>query len=583
MIPARFVLIEAAPISHNGKIDLSRLPPPNVRSDNSMVTPLTEIEQLLAQIWQAVLKVQSIGVHDNFFELGGHSLLAVQILMRVREAFQTEVELSAIFNAPTIATLAEVIEKSIGCKTSDLPPIVRAPRESRLPLSMNQENLWRIERTLPGTHFFNMPYVYCISGNLNVALLQQTLELIIKRHDALRTIFDEVEGSPAQIVKEPREFNLCHIDLRGKSPEEISSEAAGVILQEREGPFDLKSGPLVRFKLLQLTAEDHLFLVTLHHIIGDQWSVGIFSDELTQIYGALAEGTLLPPEPSIQFADYACWERRLLKTGWLDAQLTFWKKQLSDAPSQATTLRSNNSAGGLSFGSSCQPLEFGDLSLSAIRDLAFRESCTPFMILVSALSIVLYAQSGQEDIRIGTLVANRNRKETTRTIGHMVNTVVLRTNVNSRMTVKQLIARVREIALSAYANQELPFEYLQDALQRQLDERRESLINVLLMYRYSTILPVLSCGLNFAPFDLQPETGPEALLTTHDLVFQIREMQTMLTGTVNLRVDRLGSTYSSCITKSLGQVLSGITCADRDLMNNSIGFLTSTVLQEVVS
>ena len=243
-------------------------------------------------MWRDVLKVETIGVHDNFFDLGGHSLLAIQIISRVREVFDKDVPLLAIFEAPTIAGLAGKIEETISGRSHDLPPIVRSPRDGPLPLSTNQEHLWRLDRMIPGTHFFNMPYVYRLTGDLNVSALEQAFQEIIRRHEALRTVFSEVDGRPVQVISEVPEFQLPYVDLSGGSADEVSQKAAGFILEEKEGPFDLASGPLLRIKLLRLTNMDYLLLITMHHIISDHWSMQIFRSELTKLYEAFSKGDL---------------------------------------------------------------------------------------------------------------------------------------------------------------------------------------------------------------------------------------------------------------------------------------------------
>ncbi|TMI56674.1 amino acid adenylation domain-containing protein [Candidatus Bathyarchaeota archaeon] len=339
MMPAILIAIDALPLSPNGKVDRSKLPPPDDSRPNleeTFVEPRTEAEQLVAQVWEEVLKLDKVGICDNFFEFGGHSLSAIQVISRLREVFGKNIPLRLLFEEPTVAGLVPSIEKTIrGDLESELPPIVPVPRNGPLPLSVNQEQLWNLDQMIPGTHFFNMPYVYRLSGELSIAALEKSLKELIRRHEALRTVFAKVDGCPVQVIKEVPDLQLPVVDLLSLPPGDVEQQAAGLILEERERPFNLATGPLLRTKLLRLTDNEYLLLVTMHHIISDHWSMRIFRREVLALYEAFSQGRSSPlPEPAIQFADYASWERRLLNEGLLNTQLTFWKKQLAGSAPQ---------------------------------------------------------------------------------------------------------------------------------------------------------------------------------------------------------------------------------------------------------
>ena len=294
MVPSLFVVLDALPVSPNGKINRSKLPAPKQVLNDVAIGPRTEIEELVTNVWLDVLKIETIGVNDNFFELGGHSLLAIQIISRVRDIFDKDLPLSAIFDAPTIAGLAGNIEKTISGRSHDLPPIVRVPRDGPLPLSMNQEHLWRLDRMIPGTHFFNMPYVYRLTGDLNVSALEHSLQEIIRRHEALRTNFAEIDSRPVQVISEIPRVQLPYIDLRRDSADEVRRRLRVSYWKRGNGRLNLVSGPLLRIKLLRLTTTDYLLLVTMHHIISDHWSMQIFRRELATLYDAFSSGKLCP-------------------------------------------------------------------------------------------------------------------------------------------------------------------------------------------------------------------------------------------------------------------------------------------------
>jgi acyl carrier protein len=554
-------------------VDRSRLPPPDGTSfplRTEFDSPRSEIEELIAQTWREVLKIENIGIYDNFFELGGHSLLATQIVARLQEAFNKEIPLRVLFDAPTVAELAQELETIIReGHASSLPPIVPVSRDAPMPLSMNQEHLWQLDQMLPGTHFFNMPYIYRFNGELDIKALEKSLSEIIRRHEALRTVFVEIDGKPVQIVREIYSFRLPIVDLRKLGVRNASEEAGALILGERERTFDLTVGPLIRIKLLRLTDKDYLLLVTMHHIVTDHWSMQIFRRELAALYEAFFQvrPTLLP-EPLVHFADYASWERRLLDEGLLSQQLAYWKNQLAGPLRQLEFQKSGLKKVELSFHTGHRPIEFDEALLTAIKAFAGKENCTPFMVVVTALGIILCLQTGQQDIRIGTLVANRKRKETQRTIGHLMNTLILRMHISPDRTCKQFLRAVRDVILTAYAHQELPFERLAHVFEKEKKNDRASLVQVLLIYN-AALDPVLEpSGPTFAPLDIKsirPET--EITISTFDLIIDMRQTSTKLTGSVNYKTHTFDAKTIDAMIKSLSTVLESIVTRGEQLVS----------------
>jgi amino acid adenylation domain-containing protein len=565
MIPSSFVVLETLPLMSNGKVDRNTLPPPDGTGPpltKEFVSPRTEIEELIAQTWREVLKIENVGIFENFFELGGHSLLATQIVARLREALNKDVPLRVLFDAPTIAELAQQLETIMrNGHAPELPPIVPVPRDGPLPLSMNQEHLWHLDQMIPGTHLFNMPYVYRLSGNLNVDALQNALGEIIRRHEALRTVFNNIDGRPVQVIKEVSDSPLPVVDLPSKPFGNLEQEAAGLILEERTQSFDLGVGPMLRTKLLRLTDKEYLLLVTMHHIISDHWSMQIFRRELITLYEAYSRGQTSPlPEPAIQLADYASWERRVLDEGLLNTQLAFWKKQVAAPASQLEFQKNGKERKKPNVYTTRQLMELDETLFTGIKALARRENCTPFMVLATALNIVLHLYTGQRDIRIGTLVANRGRRETEGVTGHFVNTVVLRTYLAPETTVKQLLRQVRRVALMAYAHQELPFEQLARVLERDPIVDRGSLFQVLLNYQHHHFESPPIPGLTFAALDLhQSREGSDLTLTTFDLIITMRESSTTLTGCVNYKTDVIDEEDINRMLESFSKLLKNLT------------------------
>ena len=580
MVPSSFVFLNALPLTANGKLDRNALPPPDGERpllDHGFVEPRTEIEELVAQIWRDVLKLDKIGIHDNFFDLGGHSLLATRVIANLQEVFSKDVPLHVLFDAPTIAELAVELEEIVRQgHAPELPPIMQAPRNGPLPLSMNQEHLWYVDQMMPGTHFFNMPYVYRLSGELNVEALEKALSEIIRRHEALRTVFDEVDGKLVQIIKDGSTIQLPTEDLRRGTPHDLSQQAAVLLLEEREQPFDLATGPLFRIRLLRLTDRESFLVVTMHHIISDQWSMQVFDREMVNIYEAYSQGRHSPfGGLPFQFGDHAVWEKGLLKSGLLDRQWEYWKQQLSGPLLELEFTKSPARNKELSFRTSRQPIELDETLFGGIKALARRESCTPFMIILAALNLVLYALTGQEDIRIGTLVANRRRREAESMIGHLLNTVVLRTKLSPNLSCGQLLRQVREITLAAYAHQELPFEQLARVLETETKIKRGSLFQVLLSYHNADFQPVNLPGLTFASLGWQlPVSEPEVMLTACDLIVNIRETSTKLTGSVNYKTDTFDKNIVASMTERFAAVLKHmvIDTGERDsLTPDSVG------------
>jgi amino acid adenylation domain-containing protein len=541
MIPSSFTVLEALPLMPNGKVDRNNLPPlDGIRTllTQDFILPRTEIEELIAQTWREVLKIENIGIFDNFFEMGGHSLLATQIAARLQEAFNKEVPLRVLFDAPTIAELAQELERII-CDghAPELPPIVRVARDKPLPLSLNQEHLWRIDQMMPGTQFFNVPFVYQLSGALNFKALESAAKEIVRRHEALRTVFGEVEGKPIQIVKDGSDFQLQITELRGRSPDDASQAAAEHILEERSAPFDLATGPLVRMRLLRLTEKDSLFLVTVHHIISDYWSMRVFSRELVRLYKVFADGSRSPlREPQIQFGDYAHWERRLLEDNQFHDQRIYWKDQINAIRGQCEIDTATKRGSEFLFEYTGHSIDIGLSLLTQIKHLAIQQSCTPFIVVVSAAFVLLYFTLGEPHVRIGTLVANRRKRETENVIGHFVNTLVLHTYVSLDDTFTQVVNRVRAASFAAYARQEFPFEQIAREFEAEHDIRRGSLIRVLFNYQKHTLPQVTAAGLTFASCNLPVgHSNAASLPSAYDLIFDVKELPTALTGTVNVR------------------------------------------------
>ncbi|HEY9849783.1 MAG TPA: condensation domain-containing protein, partial [Leptolyngbyaceae cyanobacterium] len=470
MVPSAIVLMDAFPLTPNGKIDRRTLPAPNfspTELDDNFAPPTTPIQELLSGIWQQILGIEKIGIHDNFFTLGGHSLLATQVISQVKKAFQIELPLRRLFESPTIASFAQLVEQAIK-KGSELisPPIERVSRDRVLPLSFSQQRLWFLHQLEPNSAAYNGATVVQLKGTLDVTALEKSLNEIIRRHEVLRTYFSVVEGQPVQEIMPDLNVDLAIANLENLSAKEREQTIQQIIKENAQQPFDLSKTPLIRFALLRLKADEHILLLTLHHIISDAWSAGIFIKEIWQFYAAFSTGKNPSlPELTIQYADFAIWQQQWLQGEILDSQLNYWKQQLNGAktvlelPTDKPRSLSPTSLGN-KYSFTLSP----ELSQS-LQSLSQRESATLFMTLMAAFNTLLYRYTSQDNILVGSPIANRNRHETEELIGFFANTLVWRTNLSNNPSFRELIQQVREFSLSAYAHQDLPFEKLVAELQ----------------------------------------------------------------------------------------------------------------------
>jgi amino acid adenylation domain-containing protein len=565
MVPSCFICMEALPLTPNGKIDRIALPRPDGgrhQLDGAYVEPKTELEGLVAHVWRDALKLDELGVEDNFFQLGGHSLLAVQIVSRLRDAFKREIPLRELFEAPTVAAFSSRIEFLIRSGLIlEVPSITHVPSPDKAPLSLSQKQLWYLDRLMPGTDASNMFYVCELKGSLNQAILQAALAEIVKRHEALRTVFTIDNGEPVQTVKGDLAFQLQVLDLRNGSRNNILQRVAKLIARESTRPFDLMKGPLFRARLLTLAEQEHLLLISLHHMIGDQWSMRVFRSELIAVYEAFLSGGASPlAVPAIQFSDYARWEREMLNAGVWDGQLAYWREQLAGPLSRLQFAGAKRKTTGLSFKLARQTIEFDEGRLAAIRNMAKKESCTPYMVVLTALNILLHFYTGQRDLRVGSLVANRSQWQTENVIGHFLNTIILRTVLSPEMSVIQLLKHIQKVTIAAQVNQELPFEHLVRTLKFAASPDGEALCQVLCNYQNVAIQTLAIPGLRFALWNgMFLGAEPNVRFTTFDLFFYFWEASTKLTLAVNYKADIFGKRLIGRMLRNLDQILAIVT------------------------
>ncbi|HEY0607294.1 MAG TPA: condensation domain-containing protein, partial [Herpetosiphonaceae bacterium] len=484
MVPSAFVVLDALPLTPHGKLDRHALPAPELakpETGSAFVAPRTPDEELLAGIWASVLHVQRVGIHDNFFDLGGHSLLATQVITRIRKTFGAELPLRALFETPTVAGLVPTIVKARGAAPShERPPLARVPRDRPLPLSFAQQRLWFLDQLEPGSPAYNVPVAVKILGALDPEALEHSLNALVTRHEILRTTFTSQGGQPIQVILPQQSLVLDRHDLHDLPAAEREAEALRLMHQSARQPFNLASDSLVRVLMVRLSDREHLLALTMHHIVADEWSLGVIIREIAAFYQGYVRGqTITLPELPIQYADYSVWQRQWLQGAVLEEQLGYWKQHLAGAPGVLQLPTDYPRPAVQTFRGARHTIALPSELSTALQQLSRQEGVTLFMTLLAAFKVLLSRYSGQTDLVVGVPIAGRQQVEAEALIGLFFNTTVLRTDLGGRPTFRDLLARVRSVALSAYAHQDVPFEQLVDHLHINRDLGQNPLFQVL--------------------------------------------------------------------------------------------------------
>jgi len=534
-IDCDLVEIEEMPMTSIGEIDreqlatLARLSPGD---STGRVAPRTDFERQVAGIWQSVLGGSTPGIHDNFFEIGGHSILATQVISRINEAFKIEAPLRQIFESPTIATLTRHLQQPASGSGLPRPPLMRRVGAEAAPLSFAQQRLWFIDQLEPDNTVYNVPGAVELKGRLNLEALESAINEIVRRHEVLRTRIQVKDGTPVQVIDAWAPRKLEVEDLTGRIREEREEGLRRKMRAEAATRFDLSRGPLLRVKVLRLEEELHVALFTMHHIVCDGWSMGVLATEVSVLYEAMSSGRKSPlPELEFQYADYAVWQRQSLQGELLERQLAYWRRQLGgNLPAlELPTDRPQPEQG--SHRGAHETLELSPELTRHVQELSRQAGVTIFVTLLAAFKVLLSRYSSQEDIIVGTAVSNRSPVQLESLIGFFVNTLPLRADLSGDPTFRGLLARVREVALGAYAHQDVPLERLVDELQPDRSLNQTPLFRACFLLQNTPMPPFHLPGLTLTPITIESET------TKFDLTLSMSETSQSLIGTLEYNAD----------------------------------------------
>ncbi len=520
MVPAELVLLERLPHNRNGKLDRVALPAPPAGGEAGPPDapgPGSPFAAVLAGIWAEVLHREGIGADEDFFDLGGHSLLAMQVLSRARAACGVDLPFAAFLEHPTLGGLAAELERAVGRGAErSLPPLAPVGRDRDLELSFPQEQIWQAERRRPGTDRFNCPHPLRVHGALDARLLRRTLAEVVRRHEALRTRFVEVAGRPLQVIDPPGPLAFGVVNLKGVPAGRREPEARRLAADEARLPFDLGRGPLLRVTFLRLGPEDAVVLLTLHHIVTDEWSVNVLVQEVSSLYRTLAMGLPVGKAPlpalTVQYADYAQWQRRWLTGEALAGELAYWRERLRGAPVLPLPFDRPPATEGRT--GAAHWIDLPRALTTVLKALCRRESATLAMGLLAGVQALLWRWTGEPDVVVGTPVAGRPLLETEPLIGFFVNRLVLRSDLSDRPTLRELLRRARAVVLEAYAHQSLPFSRLVEELAPERGAERQPLFQVMFTVVEQPRPALAALGLTVTPLELSGAVHLE-----HDLLF----------------------------------------------------------------
>ena len=529
---------------------------------STFVAPRNDVERQIAEVWQSVLGLKGIGAYDNFWELGGNSLLATQVVSRIKERFHIPFPLRALFELPTIEKLGEKVAQlqrelpDLGAgpeSSGELQgPIRRVDRNGKLALSYSQERLWFIHELEPENASYNNPAGIRIQGPLDVEALQRTVQEIVRRHESLRTRFVSVNSELQQVIDPNLSVELPQIELSHLPQAEREVEAQRLLREDAQQPFDLARGPVFRTKLLRMASHDHVLFFNMHHIVCDAWSIGVLVREVSAIYNSFSNGQPSPlPEIEIQYADFSAWQREVLSGPVVKRQLEYWKQKLAGVEPLMLPTDRPRSVIQRPDGATTRfmlPIELTE----SLKIVSRKEGATLYMILLAAFQSLLGRYSGQSEIAVGSPIAGRLRTETEGLIGVFINTLVLLTDLSGQPDSMELLRRVKETTLEAYANQDVPFEQLVEVLMPQRDLTRSPLFQVLFVLQNVPWRALELGAAKMLPFEI--DSGAAQF----EMSLMLVETSSGMEGSVSYNTDLFDAATISRMIDHYLMLLSGI-------------------------
>ncbi|QRN99307.1 amino acid adenylation domain-containing protein [Archangium violaceum] len=555
MVPTAFVMLPALPLNPSGKLDARALPAPSTvqpKSEDERVSRSSDTEKRLASIWSELLQVERPSPRDDFFAMGGHSLSATRFLSRIRAEFEVELPLSTIFESPTLAQLTARIESVRSARALGVrPPVTRRPREGDVfPLSFAQQRLWFLDQLLPGSSTYNIPAAVRMEGVLDVGALGRCFEELVRRHESLRTVLRAEGASSVQVILPPEPLALSVQDVSALPAEARAAEVRRLAVEEARRPFDLARGPLLRASLLRLGEREHVLLLTLHHIVSDEWSMRVLVREVEALYGAQVEGKVSGlAELEVQYADYTLWQREWLQGPVLEEQVAWWRRQLEGTPPLLKLPTDRPRPPMPSHRGDCRTVSLSPELHARLKALGQREGLSTFMVLLAGFQVLLARESGQEDICVGAPISGRHQRELEGLIGFFVNTLALRTRLSAELSFRELLGRVREVVLGAYAHQDVPFERLVEELKPTRTLSYSPLFQVMLNFQQEEMGPRELPGLKLE--SLTVEEWPAKF----DLVLTFVESEEGLRASLVYSTDLFDASTATRLLEQLGALL----------------------------
>ncbi|WP_414575248.1 amino acid adenylation domain-containing protein [Anabaena sp. CCY 9402-a] len=574
MIPSQFITLDALPLTPNGKVDRRALPKPQFQTSSQTIAPRTPTEELLLNIWQNILNLNSVGITDNFFTLGGHSLLVIRLVSQIQQVFGVDISLRKIFEKPTIAELATLINSSrLNTSLSNAIPV----REStdKILLSFAQQRLWMLAQIEPENPSYNVAAALRLTGDVNVDILTQSLQEIIQRHEVLRASFLNVDGQWIAVIIPEININIPVVYLNFLPPSQQQKLVQQLAQEESQQPFNLEIIPLLRAKLLYLNTHEYILLLTMHHIITDGWSINVFAQEMASIYQAFSQGQPSPLTPlKIQYADFAAWQRS--QNDKFNYQLEYWRQQLESTPELLELPTDYPRPAIQTFRGQRYSFTISGELTEKIKHLGQETQTTLFMVMFSALSILLHRYSQQEKIVIGSPVANRHYPGTEGLIGFFVNTFALLISLEDNPTVAELLPRVREMVLSAYSHQDVPFEQVVEELELVRSLSYSPLFQVMLVVENAPTQPIEIPGLRWSPLEIDGGTAK------FDITLMIAETDAGLQGKWEYNCDLFTETTIQHFTEHFQNILLGMTSEPSQNISD-LPLMSGGELQQIIS